>query len=49
MTKFGYFGFTDGDDYWQTLGRKRDPLEKFGGLSEKHGVKRAPFTPCRRP
>jgi sugar phosphate isomerase/epimerase len=39
MIKIGYFGFTDGDDYWQRLEQSRGELAVFAQLSEKHGVK----------
>ncbi len=39
MIKIGYFGFTDGDDYWQRLEQSRTSLDVFVHLSEKHGVK----------
>jgi len=44
MIKPGYFGFADGDDYWQTLDRARSHLEGFAALSERHGVKTACHT-----
>ena len=39
MIKPGYFGFTDGDDYWEALDRARGNLQEFAKLSERYGVK----------
>ena len=49
IVKVGYWKYSEGDDYWQTVDWIRGELELFAGLSRKHGVKTVYHThsgPC---